>query len=126
MSEKNSIVVVYDSHEDAEAGVKELQKAQFDIRKLSILGPEYHTEEHTFEGADAAGDPTANSADLYSIGISKDSILRHESALKAEKYLLVTYGTPEEVTRAKDILRITHPEEVNVHFAEEEEVMAPV
>src|SRR5215475_8280976 len=46
MSEKNSIVVVYDSHTEAEAGVKELQKAGFDMKKLSIIGKEYHTEEH--------------------------------------------------------------------------------
>ena len=37
---------VYDSHEKAENAVKELQKAGFDMKKLSILGRDYHTEEH--------------------------------------------------------------------------------
>ena len=32
--------------QNAEAAVKELQKSGFDIRKLSILGKGYHTEEH--------------------------------------------------------------------------------
>ena len=45
MSDQNSIVVVYGSHSDAEAAVKELKKSGFDIRKISILGKEYHTEE---------------------------------------------------------------------------------
>src|SRR5260370_3143176 len=46
MSEKNSLVVVYGSHSNAQAAIKELQESGFDIKKLSILGKEYHTEEH--------------------------------------------------------------------------------
>src|SRR5260370_40718466 len=46
MSEKNSLVVVYGSHSNAQAAIKELQKSGFDIKKLSILGKEYHTEAH--------------------------------------------------------------------------------
>ena len=45
MSDQNSIVVVYGSHADAESAVKELKKSGFDIKKISILGKEYHTEE---------------------------------------------------------------------------------
>jgi len=45
-SDKNAIVGVYDSHELAEAAVKELQKTGFDMKKLSIMGRDYHTEEH--------------------------------------------------------------------------------
>jgi uncharacterized membrane protein len=44
--DKNAVVGVYDSHEKAENAVKELQKAGFDMKKLSILGRDYHTEEH--------------------------------------------------------------------------------
>ena len=46
MSDKNSMVAVYNTHQNAEAAVKELQKSGFDIGKLSILGKGYHTEEH--------------------------------------------------------------------------------
>ena len=46
MSEKNSVVAVFGSHEQAEAAVRELQKDGFDMKKLSIVGKDFHTEEH--------------------------------------------------------------------------------
>ena len=46
MSDKSSIVAVYETHVDAEVGVKELQRAGFDMSMLSIVGREYHTGEH--------------------------------------------------------------------------------
>lgn len=46
MSDNNAVAAVYKTHTDAEAGVKELQKAGFDMTKLSIVGKEYHTDEH--------------------------------------------------------------------------------
>ena len=46
MSEKNAVVAVYSTHTQAEEAVKELQKAGFALNKLSILGKDYHTEEH--------------------------------------------------------------------------------
>jgi uncharacterized membrane protein len=46
MAESNAVVGIYDSHTNAEASVKELQRSGFDMRKLSIVGKEYHTEEH--------------------------------------------------------------------------------
>ena len=42
----NAIVAVYPSHTAAEAAVKELQKSGFDMKKLSIVGRDYHTDEH--------------------------------------------------------------------------------
>ena len=46
MSKHNSIVAVYASHTEAEAAVKELQHSGFDMKKLSIVGRDYHTDEH--------------------------------------------------------------------------------
>jgi uncharacterized membrane protein len=46
MSAKNSIVGIYGTHLQAEAAVKELQKSGYDIKKLSIVGKDYHTDEH--------------------------------------------------------------------------------
>jgi hypothetical protein len=173
MSEKNSLVVVYGSHSNAEAAIKELQKSGFDIKKLSILGKEYHTEEHVvgyynagdrmkywgkmgafwggiwgmlvgaaffvipgvgpvliagplvawvvgaLEGAVVVGGLSALGAGLYSIGIPKDSILRYETAIQADKFLLVVHGTADEMMKAKNILKITSPEESNLHFVDE-------
>ncbi len=42
----NSVVAIFKSHIEAEAAVRELQQAGFDLRKLSIVGRDYHTDEH--------------------------------------------------------------------------------
>ena len=46
MSENNAVVGIYNSHTEAEASIKELQQSGFDMKKLSIVGKDYHTEEH--------------------------------------------------------------------------------
>lgn len=46
MSKSNSIVAIYPTHTDAEAAIKELQQSGFDMKKLSIIGRDYHTDEH--------------------------------------------------------------------------------
>jgi hypothetical protein len=46
MSENNAVVAIYESHLDAEEALKELQRAGFDMHKLSIVGKDYHTEEN--------------------------------------------------------------------------------
>jgi uncharacterized membrane protein len=46
MSEQNAIVAIYNTHTEAETAIKELQRAAFNITKLSIVGKDYHTDEH--------------------------------------------------------------------------------
>ncbi len=46
MQDTNSVVAVYDSHEQAAEAVQDLRKAGVDVTKLSIVGKDYHTEEH--------------------------------------------------------------------------------
>ncbi|MBI3870158.1 MAG: DUF1269 domain-containing protein [Verrucomicrobia bacterium] len=46
MIKNNSVVAIFKSHTDAETAVKELQQAGFDMKKLSIVGRDYHTEEN--------------------------------------------------------------------------------
>ena len=46
MSEHNAVAGVYNSHTEAEAAVKELQKSEFDMPTLSIVGKDSHTVEH--------------------------------------------------------------------------------
>lgn len=45
MTEKNSCIAFYNTHTEAEGAIKELQKSGFDIKKISIVGKDYHTEE---------------------------------------------------------------------------------
>jgi hypothetical protein len=45
MTKRNVTVAVYKSHQEAEAAIKELQKTGFNMKNLSIVGKDYHTEE---------------------------------------------------------------------------------
>ena len=46
MPNKKSVVAVFNTHVEAEAAIKELEKAGCDMKMLSIIGKEYHSEEH--------------------------------------------------------------------------------
>jgi len=46
MSTESSVVAVYQTHTDADRAVKDLQRDGVDMRKLSIVGKGYHTDEH--------------------------------------------------------------------------------
>lgn len=169
MAIEHAVVAVYNTHTEAEEAVKELQKSGFDMKKLSIVGKDYHTEEHVtgyynagdrmkywgkmgafwggiwgllfgaaffavpgigpvlvagplvawiiagLEGAAVFGGVSAIGAALYSVGIPKDSVLRYEMALKADKFLVLAHGTVDEVAKARDILRTTRAAEVGLH-----------
>jgi uncharacterized membrane protein len=46
MSITNSVVAIYDTHEQAEHAVKQLQEAGVDMKSLSIAAKDTHTDEH--------------------------------------------------------------------------------
>lgn len=171
MRAENAVVAIYNSHTEAEDAVKELQRAGFDLKKLSIVGKDYHTEEHVvgyyntgdrmkywgklgafwgglwgllfgaaffaipgigpvivagplvgwivgaLEGAAVVGGLSALGAGLLSIGIPRDSVLRYETAVKSDKYVLVAHGNQEEVGKARDIIKTTNAAEVALHGA---------
>jgi len=170
MPEKhNSAVGLFSNHQDAENAVKELQQSGYDMKKLSVVGKDYHTEENVIgyyntgdrmatwgkfglfwgwiwgllfgsafllipgigpvmvggplvswilgalETAVVTGGLTALGGALVSIGIPKDSVIRYETALKADKFILIVHGSTQEVEKAKDILIQNKAEEANVH-----------
>jgi uncharacterized membrane protein len=175
MTKTNSVVAIYDTHSEAEEAVKDLQRSGFDMKKLSIVGKDYHPEEHVtgyyntgdrmkfwgklgafwggifglflgagfflipgigpvlaagplvsmiigaLEGAVVVGGLDAIGAGLYSIGIPKDSILKYESSLKANKFILLAHGTAAEVAKARDIMQTSHPRDLALHLTESEE-----
>jgi hypothetical protein len=45
MNQSNTVIAVYNSHSEAEQAVAKLGAASFDIKKVSIIGKDYHTEE---------------------------------------------------------------------------------
>ena len=55
MSDRNLTVAIYETHDQAEQAVKELQKSGFDMKQLSIVGKGYETENHVI-GYYNAGD----------------------------------------------------------------------
>jgi hypothetical protein len=46
MNPNTSIVALYPTHAGAETAIKELQHSGFDMKLLSIVGRDYHTDEH--------------------------------------------------------------------------------
>jgi uncharacterized membrane protein len=158
MTTTNSVVAIYDTHEQVEQAIKELQQAGVDMKSLSIAARNTHTDEHVvgyynagdrmkywgkvgafwggfwgllfgsaafaipgigpvlvagplvawiiagLEGAAVVGGVSAVGAGLISIGIPKDSVLKYDTALKTDKYMLVVHGTPDDVEHAKDII----------------------
>ncbi|GFE71423.1 hypothetical protein [Chroococcus sp. FPU101] len=44
MSDKHEVLSIFPSHVEAEAAVVELQKAGFNMQKLSIIGKDYETK----------------------------------------------------------------------------------
>ena len=67
------------------------------------------------EGAIVLGGLSALGAALYSTGIPKDSVLAYETAVKADKFLVMAHGTAEEMGRAKAILGSLKPSRVDLH-----------
>lgn len=67
------------------------------------------------EGAILVGGLSALAGALVSAGIPKDSVVRYEEAVKADQFLVMAHGTPDEVARARDILNSALPTELTVH-----------
>ncbi len=171
MAKQNLAVAIFNTHTEAEDAIKELQKSGYDMKKLSIVGKDYHSDEQVvgyyntgdrvkywgklgafwgglwgflfgsalffipgigpivvggplvswiigaLEGAVIMGGMSAVGAALYSIGIPKDSVLKYETSLKANKFLLAAHGTGAEVEKAKKILETTKAAETVIHHA---------
>lgn len=163
MNKNESVIAVYHTHSEADAAIKELQNSGFNLKNLSIVGKEYHTEEHvigyynagdrmmywggngafwggfwgllfgsaffyipgigpllmagpivasivaSLESAVAVGGLSALGAGLYSLGIPEDTILKYETAIKSNKFLVIAHGTADELAKAK---RVMHTEEL--------------
>jgi uncharacterized membrane protein len=167
----DTAVALYDQHTQAEDAVKTLQRAGFDMKKISIIGKDYETEEHVIgflnagdrakifgrlgafwggligvlfgsalifvpvvghlvilgplaatlfsglQGAVVAGGVSALAGALMSIGIPKDSVLRYETALKANHFVLMVHGDSRDLARARDVLKSSAMSSFEQHSA---------
>lgn len=85
------------------------------IGPVVIVGPLVSLVITTLEGAVIAGGLSAIGAAFYSIGIPRDSILKYENSLKANKFLIIAHGTTGEIGQAREILHDAKALETNVH-----------
>ncbi len=167
-------VALYDRHTQAENAVKALQRAGFDMKKISIIGKDYESEEHVIgflnagdrakifgkygafwgglmgvlfgsalmfvpilghifilgqlaamlfsglQGAVVVGGVSALAGALMSIGIPKDSVLRYETALRANKFILMVHGDNQEISRAQEVLKSSGLSSFEHHSAQSE------
>ncbi len=67
------------------------------------------------EGAIVVGGLSALGAALYSIGIPKNSVIQYEEALKADSFLVVGQGSPDEMAKTKEILAAEKPARLDQH-----------
>ncbi len=72
---------------------------------LAMAGPVVSVLAGALEGAILVGGLSAVGAMLKSIGVEDEQILKYETALKADKYMLIIHGTPEELSKAQTVLQ---------------------
>lgn len=82
-----------------------------------VFGPLVSWIVGALEGAAVVGGLSALGAGLYSLGIPKDSIVKYEQALKSDQFLVMAYGTENEVTRAERILKAAGAAQVAAYRA---------
>jgi hypothetical protein len=158
MSYPDTAIFVFDTHAAAEDAIRTLGQKGFDMKKLSLVGKGYHSEEKpmgfytvgdrikawggtgafwggiwglllapavfvlpglgvlgmagpfvttlvgALEGAVVVGGLSALGAALTQIGVPKDDVIKYETALKVDKYLLVVHGSAQEQEKARGVL----------------------
>lgn len=67
------------------------------------------------EGALLGGGLSALAGAFVGIGIPKDTVLRYEEAVRADRFLVLAHGSPEETRRAQELLKAIGPAELNLH-----------
>ena len=85
------------------------------IGPVLVGGPFLAALVGALESAAVVGGLSAVSAGLVSLGIPKDSALKYEAEIKADKFVMVVHGTAEELERARAILAETSPDSIEKH-----------
>jgi hypothetical protein len=169
LSKSEIAVAVYDSHLQAEEAVGKLAKAGFDMKSISIIGKNFHSEEQPvgyfnagdrakffgklgafwgglagvlfgsallfvpvvghfvvlgpvaatiaggLQGAVLGGGLSALLGALTAIGVPKDSVLRYERALRADKFVVIVNGSADDIGAACDLLTSAGSRDVRTH-----------
>jgi hypothetical protein len=85
---------------------------------VAMAGPLVGWIATALESAPIGGGLNALGAAFYSVGVPRDSILRYELALKANRFLVIAHGTASEAAKARDIIHSeTSATEFEAHHA---------
>ncbi len=71
---------------------------------VAMAGPVVAILVSALEGAVVVGGVSALGAALTEIGASKDEMIKYETAVKADKFVLMVHGNAEEVANARSVL----------------------
>ncbi len=74
------------------------------IGPVAAAGPIIHLLVGALEGAVVVGGVSALGAALVGLGVPRDSVIKYETELKADKYLVIAHGTADQVTKARTIM----------------------
>jgi hypothetical protein len=85
------------------------------IGPVLVAGPFLAALIGALESAVVVGGLSAVAAGLVSLGISKESAVKYEAEIKADKFVLIVHGTAEELERARTILAGTSPISIEKH-----------
>jgi len=88
------------------------------IGPILVAGPLVGWIIAALESAAVVGGLSVVGAGLYSLGIPKNSIVKYETDLATDKFLLMAHGTPADVERAKAIIETTRPDRLELHAPE--------
>lgn len=75
------------------------------LGQIAVAGPLVASLVGALRGAAIVGGVSALGGALTGIGIPKDSVIRYEAAIRADRLLVIAQGTEAEVTRARKFLR---------------------
>lgn len=107
MSQHISLVSSYSNHHLADAAVKKLQRAGFDMRELTLVSHHGNADEPA--GAQIV-DSLAGLDEVKYACIPRESIQKYEEEVNADRMLLVAHGTEKDIARAREIIDADHPE----------------
>jgi hypothetical protein len=75
---------------------------------IAAAGPIVHLLVGALEGAAIVGGLSALGAALVGLGVPRKSVVKYETELKADKYILIAHGTADQAERARAIMRQTN------------------
>ncbi len=87
------------------------------IGLLALAGPIVSVLVAGLENALVVGGLSVLGAALYNTGIAKEDVIKYETALMANKYIVILHGNSEETEKARELLhtlKIATPTEASV------------